>query len=141
MQKWNIATDRAQNANDKNGVISLVIMFTSRVMVIKIPIVAHVLYIVLWQHKISHTLGKIFKCIWKILLSSFRKCSFRKPINGFWATITKMSTLENTGFRYFFADSVVFFYISTLNISQTITTKPVNHTIFWKNLIRLFRCT
>ena len=53
MQKWNIATDRAQNANDKNGVISLVIMFTSGVMVIKIPTVAHVLYFVLWQHKIS----------------------------------------------------------------------------------------
>ena len=27
-----------------------------------------------WQHKISHNLGKLFKCIWKILFNSFRKC-------------------------------------------------------------------
>ena len=35
MQKWNIPTDRTQKADEKNGVICLVIMFTPRVMVIK----------------------------------------------------------------------------------------------------------
>ena len=35
MQKWSIRTDRAQMAEEKNGVIFLFIMFTPRVMVIK----------------------------------------------------------------------------------------------------------
>ena len=35
-----------------------------------------------------------------------------------------MSNLTNTGFRYFFVDSAVFF-ISTLNNSGTVTPKPV----------------
>ena len=35
MQKWNIPTDSAQRVDGKNGVICLVIMFTTRVMVIK----------------------------------------------------------------------------------------------------------
>ena len=47
-----------------------------------------------------------------------------------------MSTLENTRFRYIFPDSAGFFYsctICTLDISQTVTPKPINHTISWKN--------
>ena len=35
MQKWNIPMDRTQRVDEKNGVICLVIMFTSGVMVIK----------------------------------------------------------------------------------------------------------
>ena len=35
MQKWKILTDRAQKADDKNEVISLVIMFTLKFMVNK----------------------------------------------------------------------------------------------------------
>ena len=53
-------------------------------------------------------------------------------IVGFWATINKTPTIENTEFHYFFADSSVF-YISTLNMSQTVTLKLIKCTIFWKN--------
>ena len=35
MQKWNRAKDRAQRVDDKNGVISLIIMFIPRFMVVK----------------------------------------------------------------------------------------------------------
>ena len=35
MEKWNTQTDRAQRVDQKNGVICLVIIFNSRVMVIK----------------------------------------------------------------------------------------------------------
>ena len=41
MQKWNIPTDRAQKVDDKNGVICLLIMFTSRVTVIKMSKMVH----------------------------------------------------------------------------------------------------
>ena len=38
MQKWNIPTNTAQRLDGKNGVICLVIMFTTRVMVIKMAL-------------------------------------------------------------------------------------------------------
>ena len=39
-----MSADRAQRADEKNGVIYLVIMFTPRVMVIKMSKMAHFLY-------------------------------------------------------------------------------------------------
>ena len=47
MQKWNIPNDTAQRADEKNGVICLVIMFTPKSMVIKMPKLAHNLYFLL----------------------------------------------------------------------------------------------
>ena len=46
MQKWNISTDRPQGVDEKNGVIRLV-MFTPRVMVIKMYEMAHFMYFLL----------------------------------------------------------------------------------------------
>ena len=43
-QKWNIPMDQAQRVDEKNGVICLVIMFTTGVMIIKISKIAHFLY-------------------------------------------------------------------------------------------------
>ena len=51
-------------------------------------------------------------------------------IIGFWATISKMSILENIRFRYFF-------WLS----SFPVTPEPISHTIFWKNSVRSFGCT
>ena len=74
MQKWNTPTDRAQRVHGKNGVVCLVIMFTSRVMVIKMLNIAYFLYFLLMPAQISHSLNNILMCIWKILFSSIRKC-------------------------------------------------------------------
>ena len=41
IQKLNIPADRAQKVHEKNGVISLVTMFTHRVTVIKMSQMAH----------------------------------------------------------------------------------------------------
>ena len=41
MQKWNMPTDRAQWIHEKNGVICLVFIITSRVMVIIMSRLAH----------------------------------------------------------------------------------------------------
>ena len=55
--------DRAQRAYEKNGVIRLVIMFTPRVMVIKMSKIAHFLYFLLITAKcLSHCEQFIFKC-------------------------------------------------------------------------------
>ena len=72
MQKWNIPTDRAGTAEEKNGVIFLVIMFTPRIMVIKKFKMAPFLYFLLTTAK-KVSFGKTHKRTWKIFLSSFRK--------------------------------------------------------------------
>ena len=58
----------------KNGVICLIIMFTPQVMIIKMPKMAYFCIFCWCQQKISHSLDKIFTCIWKKLFSSPRKC-------------------------------------------------------------------
>ena len=50
-----------------------VIMCTPRVIIIKMSKIAHFLYFLLMTAKSSHSWDKIFKCIWKISLSSFSK--------------------------------------------------------------------
>ena len=77
------------------------------------------------------SLGKIFKCIWKIFLSSFRKCygllSSETPL-------AKCQLLKSHDF--FFFSWLRKFFIFLLSIWRTVTRKPTNYTIFWKNSIR-----
>ena len=83
-QKWNLPTDEAQSADEKNGVIFLVIMFTPGVMIIEMLKMAYCLYFLLIIAKeISHDLRKIFQRIWKILFTSLKNCYW---IIDFWAT-------------------------------------------------------
>ena len=73
MQKRNIPTDIAQRVDEKNGAISLMIIFTPGLMVIKISKMPHFFYFLLMAAK-NQSQGEIFKCVWNILFSSFRKC-------------------------------------------------------------------
>ena len=50
MQKWNISTYRAQRVDEKNDVIRLV-MFTSKVMVIRMSRTAYLMYFLLNTEK------------------------------------------------------------------------------------------
>ena len=58
MQKWNIAMNRTQKADENNGVVSLAIMFVSRVTVIKVSKIAHFLYFLLMAAKHYSQFGK-----------------------------------------------------------------------------------
>ena len=51
MHKWHITKDRAQAVEGKNWFICLVIMFTPRVMVIKMSKMAHFFYFLLMPAK------------------------------------------------------------------------------------------
>ena len=48
-------------------------MFTSKIMVIRISKMAHLMYFLLNTEKDRPTLGKIIKCIWKVLFGPFTK--------------------------------------------------------------------
>ena len=85
-----------------------------------------------WQQKTSHNLGKIFKFIWKISFSSFRKCYnllYSEP------PLARCQPLKR---KYFVAFSWLSSSsdISTISILPTVTPKFINHTIFWKNTVR-----
>ena len=84
-----------------------------------------------------YSLGKFFKCIWKILSSSFRKC-YR--LLGFEQPFARYYPLKIQKFRISLRTQK-FFDIPFLNISQTVTPKHINHTIFWKNSIKCPRGT
>ena len=129
MQKWNISTYRAQRVDEKNDVICLV-MFTSKVMVIRMSKMAHLMYFLLNTEKNRPSLGKIFKCIWKVLFGPFTKyyglwssdlplanCQHLKIQNFTSPLLTQLSFFN---FSFFF---LFFFYISTHNISQTVRSK------------------
>ena len=88
MQKWNIATNRAQRVDEKNGIICLVIVFTPGVMVIKMSKMAHFLYFQQTTGKNQSQFGQN-TCIWKIFVA------------------LSENALE---FRDFVADSAVFSY-------------------------------
>ena len=51
MQKWNIPMDRAWRGDQNNGAVCLFIMVIPRVMVIKMPKMAHFLYFLLRRAK------------------------------------------------------------------------------------------
>ena len=46
-------------------------------------------------------------------------------IIGFWTTISKMRTFENTGLRYFLVTQQISYISTHSNISRTICSKPV----------------
>ena len=81
------------------------------------------------QQKISPSLGKIFKCIWKDLLGPFRKLFWSMYFS---ANISKTSTFKSTGFWYLFVHFFVwyqksFWYLSTIShkqLSQRLLTIP-----------------
>ena len=129
-----IPANRAQRLDEKNGLICLVIIFTLEVKVIKMSKVAHFFIFCWWRQKIIHSLGNLFKCIWKVFSSSFRK---RYELLD--SKLSRCCPLKIQGFGFFLTQQ--FSLTSTLNISQTVTSKPINHTIFWRNSKRFFRWT
>ena len=76
------------------------------------------------QQIISHGLEKIFTCIWKILNSSFRKCYGLLDSE---LPLARYQPLKIQSFIIFLLTQQ-FFDISTLDISQTVTPRPIKHT-------------
>ena len=98
----------------KNWVTFSVIMFTPRVMVIKMSKMAYVLYFLLMEAKSN---------------SQFAQ-NIQVPLQNL---IYILFTLESI----FFLLSRVF-YFSSIYISQTVTTKPMNQTISGRVAIKCF---
>ena len=119
---WNFTF--LKRKNEKNDVIRLV-MFTSKVMVIRMSKMAHLMYFLLNTEKNRPSLGKIFKCIWKVLFGPFTK------YYGLWSSVLPLANCQHLETQDFtsplltqhFSFNLILFYISTPNFSRTVTSK------------------
>ena len=102
----------------KNRIIRLV-MFTPRVMVIELSKMADFIYFLLGTAKYQSQFGQDIYVHLKGLIWSFQKILW---FMYFGATICKISTFKNTGFRYSFVYSEIFLMF-THNISQIVKSK------------------
>ena len=129
-RSWNAklkyTNEESSKSRWQNGVICLVNMFA--------PGVCSFCWC---QQNISHSLEKIFTCIWKIVFSYFRKC------NGLFDSNIPLARYQPLNIQSFiiFLLTQQFFDNITLGISQMVTPRPINHTIFWKKSKRSFSCT
>ena len=93
------------------------------------------------QQKISPSLGKIFRCIWKVLFSPVRKCY------GLWSSELPLARRQHLKIQDFTIPLLTqhfffFFWIFLPTIShEQLSPKPINHTIFCKNAISSSRFT
>ena len=112
---------------DKNGVIFLVSMFPSWVMVFKLSKKMHFLQFCADLNKKSMSI----KAIYIYASGRFRYALLENGIVYYAMT-------------YCFGDIIIwvsiFFDILSGNISWTVARTPINHTIFWKSVMRSFRC-
>ena len=144
MQKWNISMYGAQRVDEKNDVICLV-MFASKVMVIRMSKMAHLMYFLLNTEKNRPSLGKIFKCIWKVLFGPFTK------YYGLWSSVLPLANCQHlkihdftspllTQHFFFFVNLFILIFLPTISHEQ-LRPKPIKHTIFCKNSMRSSTCT
>ena len=137
IQKWILQTVRSEKVDEKNGVICLVSMFLSGVKVLKLSKKVHFLQFCAELSKRSKSIKAIYM----------------------YASERSRNTLSENGIiycamTYYFGDISVwnqrillnfwwvsiFFDILIINISWTVAQNPLNHSIFWKSVMRTFRC-
>ena len=135
--KFEHITNRLEKEDEQNGFICLVSMLPSWVMVLK--------------------LSK--KCIFcNFVLTSTRNLILLKQftyvhLKCLVTHIHKMVLFSENTMSYCFRDFrvwsrrillnfwvIIFFDILIANISWTVAQTPINHTIFWKSVMRTFRC-
>ena len=121
----------------KKGVISLVFMFPSWVMVFKLSKKVHFLQFCADLSKKSKSIKAIYKYV-------SERSQYALSENG----------IVYCAMTYYFGDISVwsrrillnfcwvsiFFDVLIVNISWTVAQTPINHSIFWKSVMRTFRC-
>ena len=133
MQKWNIPIDRAQRVDGIKWVVCLVIMFAPGVMVIKMSKMANIFIFSTDARTKSVT-------VWRKYSRASERSYLALSENAMELPWARYKPLKIQSFIIFLLTQQ-FFDISPLDISRTVTPKPINHTIFWKKSKRSFTCT
>ena len=121
----------------KKGVISLVFMFPSWVMVFKLSKKVHFL-------QFCADLSKKSKSIKAIYIYASERSRYALSENGivYYAMTYCFGDISIWNWRILlsFCWVSIFFDISIANISWTVVRTSINHTIFWKGVMRTFMC-
>ena len=137
IQKWILQTVRSKKVDAKNGLICLVSMFPSWGMVLKLSKKVHFL-------QFYADLSKKSKSIKVIYIYESERSRYALSENG----------IVCCAMTYYFGDMSVwsrrillnfcwvsiFFDVLIVNISWTVAQTPINHSIFWKSVMKTFRC-
>ena len=84
-----------------------------------------------WKQKISHSFGKICKCIWNILLSLFRKC-----YGLFWAIKIQDFDIVDSAIFFFF----LIFLPSIHELKQRLFNQPYHFLKHFKKIFQVHLC-
>ena len=137
IQKWILQTVRSEKVDEKNGVICLVSMFPSWVMVLKLSKKVHFLQFCADLSNKSRFIKAIY------IYASERSRYALSEIGVVYYAMTycfrgmsvwSRSILKNFCWVSIFSDILI------SNISWMVAQTPINHSIFWKSVMRTFRC-
>ena len=120
MQKWNISTYRARRIDEQNDVIRLV-MFTSKVMVIRISKMAHLMYFLLNTEKTDPVWARYLNASEKSYLTLLQSTMDYEVLTYHQQTVNIQKyriSLVLCWLAFFLW--LFFLYISTNNISRTV---------------------
>ena len=73
----------------------------------------------------------------EVLITHFQKLMLFLML---WLTVSQILVFKVEEFLRNFCWVSIFFDISIANISWTVDQTPINHSIFWKSVMRTFRC-
>ena len=125
IQKWILQTIRSEKVDEKNEVICVVLIFSSWVMVLKLSKKVHFL-------RFCADFSKKFKSIKAIYIYASKMSLYSHSENGI--------VYYDTIYSFWVCWVSIFFYILIANISWMVARIPINHTIFWRSVMRRFRC-
>ena len=126
-----------EKVDEKNGVICLVSKFFSWVMVLKLSKKVHFLHFCAYRSKKSRSIKAIYICV-------SGRSRYTLPENGivYYAMTYSFGDISIWSWRILlnFCWISIFFDILIAYISWMVARTPINHTIFWKIVMRTFRC-
>ena len=136
IQKWILQTVRLEKVDEKNRVICLVSMLSSWVMVFKLSKKCIFCNFVLTSARNLSRFKQFTYMHLKGLVTHFQKLMLFIML---WLTVSMVWVFEVEEFFRNFCWVSNFFDILITNISWAVAQTPINHSLFWKNVMRTFR--
>ena len=137
IQKWILQTVRSEKVTEENRIICLVSMFPSWVMVLKLSKKVHFLQFCADLIKKSKSIKAIYIYASERCRSALSENSIvYYPMTYFFGDINVWTRRILLNFYWV----SIFFDILIANISWAVSQTPINPRIFWKSVMRTFRC-
>ena len=138
IQKWILETLRSEKVDEKNRFICLVSMFPSWLMVLKLSKKVPFFF------QFCADLSKKSKSIKAIYIYTFERSPNTLSENGivYYAMTYSFGNISVWSQRILlnFCWVSIFFDILIANISWMVAQTPISRSIFWKSVMRTFRC-